>query len=246
MAIDAGAISTRIRPILGALKTTQLPVYRSVEPRPPAVPFITISRQVGGGAWTLAQRLVHQLNHDQPSDQPWTCWDRELVEKVAKDHHMSHELVESLENSSRLWLRDFFSGFASSRDWLNEEQVFQRVATTIRALAQAGKVVIVGRGGVHITRNMPGGIHVRLVAPLEKRIEYMADYLHVSRDAAAEHIRRTDRNREAFHKRYWPNQPMVAEMFTLTINSGLVEEAQAIQLIRALLPASVPAAVPAS
>ena len=40
----------------------------------------------------------------------------------------------------------------------------------VRALAEVGRVIIVGRGGVFITRDLPGGIHVRLVAPREWRV----------------------------------------------------------------------------
>jgi cytidylate kinase len=219
-----------------------LPVYREVHA--PATPFITISRQVGGGAWTLAQRLVERLNHEDPGQRAWTCWDRELVGKVAADHHMSEQLIESIEDAGPSWLADFFSGLAASDpDAPSQDQVVHRMSKTIRALAQAGRVVIVGRGGVHITHDMPGGLHVRLVAPLERRIEYMAEYLKTTRPKAAEHVRHTDAAREAFHRRYWPNKPLSPESFHLTINTGIVSEERAIGCILGLVPLHVSATV---
>jgi cytidylate kinase len=115
--------------------------------------------------------------------------------------------------------------------------VYRRVAGTINALAQAGRVVIVGRGGVCITRKLRGGVHVRLVAPLPQRISFMMRRFNLSAEAAAQQVRTRDRNREQFYRRYWPDHPLVAEMFTVTLNTeGLSEQ----QVVESLLPLIVP------
>jgi cytidylate kinase len=242
-AIDADAMAARVRPIFGALRSVPIAVHSTVfrEVSPPVPPFITISRQVGAGALTLAQRLVERLNRDDPAEQPWTCWDRELVGKVASEHHLAETLVESLEDSTPSWLEEFFAGLASNAgQWPSRDRVFSRVAQTIRALAQAGRVVIVGRGGVHITHNMPGGIHVRLVATLDRRIAHMVDFQKTTPQKAAEHVRRSDNIRDAFHKRYWPNRSLAPETFHLTVNTGTVSEERAIDCILELVPLHVP------
>ena len=184
-------------------------------------PFITISRQSGCGGRLFAAALVEQLNALNPHARAWTMWDRELVEKVAHDHQIASQLVESLEDSSRSWLEDFFSGLTLNAGpaHADELRVYRRVATTIRSLAQLGRVVIVGRGGVFITRGMPEGIHIRLVAPLDYRIKHVREELGLTESQSRNRIEQIDRNREAFHARYGPQRSLSPEHFSLTLNT---------------------------
>jgi len=110
-------------------------------------------------------------------------------------------------------------------------------ARTIRALATAGPTVIVGRGGVYATSDLPGGVHVRLVAPVESRVAHMAQQMNVPKETAAAEVRRLDRDREAFHRRYWPGQALLPEIFTATFNTAAATENQMVNCILALLPA---------
>jgi hypothetical protein len=124
-------------------------------------PFVTIAREAGAGGRSLSHALADALNQRDDTTR-WRAFDRELVEKVAADHQISETLVESLEKKTRSWLDELLvSGPESSFG------VYRRVAATIRALAEVGGAVIVGRGGVFVTEGLPGGIHIRLVAPLE-------------------------------------------------------------------------------
>lgn len=234
--VHPGTIADQVRPIMASIRTTAVPVSERVgEEHHPPSPFITISRQAGAGAWTLAQRLVDQLNSVESGEPPWTGWDRELVEKVAADHRIAAELVESLEDATHSWMGDLFAGlsFTEHPELADEARVYNRVATTIRALAQAGHVVIVGRGGVLITRNMPGGIHIRLIAPLDYRIANMARQFKCTKESARSWVHQMDRNRQQFYRRYWAGTPLTDETFALTLNAGLLSEEQ---MIRCILP----------
>ena len=227
-------LSENIRPILGAIRTVPIPAKLGEAPPPkPAVPFITISREPGAGAWTLAERLVDALNRDDPGEQQWTRWDRELVEKVAADFQISDRLVESLEKSHHSWLGDFLASLAFNEgpDLADEQRIFRKVASTVRALAQTGRVILVGRGGVFLTRQMPGGIHIRLVAPLEQRITNMAELLNVTRDQAEKTVREMTRLRDAFYRRYWPQEPLSPYLFTATLNTAALPPETAVRVI---------------
>jgi len=197
---------------------------RPAEPKP----FVTISRQGGAGGRAIAQRLVARLNALDPGEEPWAVWDKQLVEKIAEDHKIARELVESLGESSRTWLEEFLAALSIDSDE-TEARIYQMVASTIRALAHKGRVVIVGRGGVYITRSMPGGVHLRLVAPVEYRARHMADQLKVSYDEALSHVRKLDKQRAAFYRKYWPSKALTVEAFTLTINTAMVSEEQAVE-----------------
>jgi len=178
--------------------------------------FITISRQPGIATDEFASHLADRLSSLCSG---WKIWDRELVEKVAADHHIAAELVAALGQRGRTWLEDFIHGLAISVSPPEESAVYRRVATTIRALAQAGKAIVIGRGAVHITADLPGGVHVRLVAPWGYRVWRLAEELGISRDEAAREIERLEREREQFYRRYWQNHAPAPEIFSITLNA---------------------------
>lgn len=231
-------LSQNLGPILGALRSVPVPP-RPGEPVPlRADPFVTISRQVGAGAWPLAAKITDALNDGVPADaQRWTCWDRELVEKVAQDHHLARRLVEKFEDRNRSWLTDFFAAMATEggEHYTDEVRIFRDVASTVRALAQAGRVVLVGRGSLFITHGMPAAVHVRLVAPLEKRIEHMARMLKVSQDEAARQVRELTRRRGQFYHRFWPNNTMRPDLFHVTLNTAAMSTEAAVTIVKDLV-----------
>ena len=191
------------------------------------VPFITISRQAGAGGRTLAGALADRLNEQDPGERPWTVWDRELVEKVAHDEHIPQALVESLERGGpkRGAFLEFLASLSARDDEsLDEFQVYRRAAHTIRGLARAGRAILVGRGGVYATGDLPGGVHLRLVAPFQDRVAHMAQMMNLSEAAAAREVRRIDACRDAFHRRYWPDKALLPEIFTMTLNAAAIEE----------------------
>jgi len=225
-----------IEPILGYLRGTVAGRGAPGQRPTAALPFVTISRQAGAGGLALGNRLVERLNAGIWSDErPWSFFDKELVEKVAADHHIAQELVDTLEHANRNWVEEFFNGMSYTNRGASELKVFHSLVSTVRALAQAGRVVIVGRGSVLITQHMPGGVHVRLVAPLEQRIANIMRLHGESKDKAALRVKQLDDERDAFLRRWWPNQPLVAECFTTTLNSGVLTEDQMVNQVLGLL-----------
>lgn len=183
--------------------------------------FVTISRQPGAAGRSLGRRLVERLQEVDRAGQ-WSCWDQELVEKVSAEHDIEKTIVQMLEDGRHTWLTDLLGNLSSSdvRQHPDELKVYRRVATTIRALADAGRAVIVGRGGVFLTAGMPGGIHLRLVSPLSQRIAHTAEREGISRKQAEARVAEIERNRDAFYRRHWPGKSLGPEAFTLTLNSS--------------------------
>lgn len=73
----------------------------------------------------------------------------------------------------------------------------------IRALAARGKVIIVGRAGVCLTRQLPGGFHLRLVSPLPTRVRRVMAALSISDKEARRAILQRDRARASLVKNYF-------------------------------------------
>ena len=229
---------TTIHPIMGAIGSVPIPARISVGPVPkPVYPFVTISRAPGAGAIGVSHQLVDALNAElADGEQKWTCWDREIVEKVAADHNLSARLVEGLEEKDHSWIGNFLSAlsFADERH-VDEDVIYSRVKRTVEALASAGRVVIIGRGGVFITRHLPGGIHIRLVAPFDKRVQFMVKALGLNEKVVAAQIRAIEKNRRAFFKMHWPSKSLDADQFALTINTAEVEIPTIVQGLKTLV-----------
>jgi cytidylate kinase len=201
-------------------------------------PFVTISRQAGAGGNTLATALERRLNDVDPGDRPWTSWDKELVSKVALDHHLPASSVESLESEGThpTWFQEFLSALGTGEGAdLDEYQLFRRVAITVRTLALVGRCILVGRGAVYATSDLPGGIHVRLVAPLVHRIAHFAKIRGITEKEAASEVQRIDRERETFHHRYWPKRALLPEIFTITLNAEQIDEERMVDCILPLI-----------
>ncbi len=182
--------------------------------------FVTVSRQPGAGAISFSHRLAERLHQDGQGD--WSAWDRELVKKVSAEQGIAEEIIEMIPNRHHNWLDDLLQGFGISPNPPDviENRAYKQVATVIRALAAAGHAIVVGQGGTFITEQMPGAIHVRLVAPLEHRIKCTAEQNKISLHEAAARIVDIDQRRTEFYRRYWPGKVIAPETFTLTLNSA--------------------------
>lgn len=227
---------SRLSPIVAAVRSHVHTIGGQLDKAEPSPPFITISREAGAGGRTLMRSLVQRLNEldpPGPGQTPWNGFDKELVEKVSQDHNLHQTLVDLLGEQCHSWLYDVFAGLSAQT---TESQVYRRVAETIRGLAQGGRVVIVGRGGMLITHNMPRGVHIQVVAPFEYRVEQMARTLDCDHKHAASEVRRIDQNRMSFYKRYWPDIPLSPSVFTATFNSAAISEERMVDAVLPLIP----------
>jgi cytidylate kinase len=227
-----------IQPIMGAIGSVPIPAKISIGPvSQPVYPFLTISREPGAGAIGVGHQLADALNAELVGDEKkWTCWDREIVEKIAADHNLSERLVEGVVEKDHSWISSFLSSLSfTDTQHADEDMVYSRAKQTIGALASAGRVVIIGRGGVFITHRLPGGIHIRLVAPFEKRVAHMVKTFGLSEKTAAARIREIEKNRRVFFKMHWPNRSLAPDQFALTINTAEVESPAIVQGVKALV-----------
>ena len=201
----------------------------------PSHRFVTVSRQAGAAGRTFARELVEKLN-SLPHDRLWACWDQELVEKVSKDYDIEKALVAQLEQNPHNWVVEVLEGFTTpDKRHPDEMIVYRRVAMVVRALAEAGNAVIVGRGGAFLTADIPGGLHVRLVAPRIRRIAHVAEREGISEREAATKLTQMERARDAFYKRHWPDRALGPEEFTVTFNSDKLSIPQIVQAVLPML-----------
>jgi hypothetical protein len=184
--------------------------------------FVTISRQIGIRFPSLPQLVADALSATPSENQPaWSAWDREIIAKAVADYQLSEQRIKCVEQSGHSWLDNFISGLAGLPD---DFVIVHRLRDTVQQLAAQRHVVLVGHGAVFMTRDMPGGVHIRLVAPLRQRTENLARSLQISFSEAAERLKLLQRNWTAYLRRFWPTQSLAPETFAATFNAAALDE----------------------
>ena len=165
----------------------------------PHQPFVTISRQAGAGAETVARLLADKLNAKSATDeQPWTVFDKNLIGKVLEDQNMPQEIARHVHEDKDTTLKALVGELLGMHPsmWT----IFHHTSDTILKLARIGRCIIVGRGGSIITAKLKGGRHVRLVAPESVRLAHLKSHLKMEDKAAEKYLHDEDAGRRRYVK----------------------------------------------
>ncbi|MBV9490415.1 MAG: cytidylate kinase-like family protein [Verrucomicrobia bacterium] len=198
------------------------------EPHPLA---ITISREAGAGAVTIAQMVAERLRalEKTPGAPPWTVVDANLAEQVAKDHKLPERLKNLITEEARAPVNTAVEELLGLQP--SPWTLVQHTTETILRLAQLGRVILVGRGGNIITARLSHVLHVRLVAPWDDRVNHLARLSEVSHAEAARIAKSRDQARRAYLRRYFNVEIDDPTLYDLTLNTGRLGFARTADLI---------------
>ncbi len=191
---------------------------------------VAISRQTGTGAVIIAEKLAAYLQAEgSADDQPWTVFDKNLIAKVLEDHHLPARLAKFLPEDKINAINDMVDELLELHppSWL----IVHQSTETILRLAELGNVILVGRGAPVITRHMLSVLRVRLVGSLERRLTRVQQTEHLGREEALAFIRRTDRGRARYVKKYLRQDVADLLLYDLTINTDRLSDDKAARLI---------------
>lgn len=192
-------------------------------------PFVTISREFGCEATLLAHRLQDLLNQRCRPFFLWLAYDQELLDKVARELHLSRSLVEAVDGRRRNEMSALFDAILNRG--VNEALVFRKLAEVIRALAIHGHAIIVGRGSYLITQDLRTGLHVRLVAPRDWRIHKVASDRGLAITEAAKIVADGERERDQYIKTFFTHDPAHPFYHDLTIDNSRYNLAQLAEIV---------------
>ena len=166
------------------------------EPRREPRAAITISRQFGCEAYPLAELLGKELQ--QGTGEVWTVFDEALISRASRELELSEALLGNIGSESRLLdnLANLVPG------WHTQNEAYERLVRYILSIARGGSAIIVGRGGAVITQSLANCCHVRLEAPLERRVQSIQQRLGLDADEAKALVLDYERNRERFIERF--------------------------------------------
>jgi cytidylate kinase len=198
------------------------------------LPFVTLSRQAGAGAETVAHLLAEQLNaHLPPDAQPWTVFDKNLIAKVLEDADLPQEIAKLVHEDKDTTVQSIVGELLGLHPsmWT----IFHHTSDTILKLARLGRCIIVGRGGNLITAKLPGGVHLRLVAPEEVRRAHLVNGLKMDGPAAEKYLHNEDTGRRRYVKTNFERDIEDPLLYDAVLNTGRLGFAATADLAAAMV-----------
>jgi cytidylate kinase len=174
--------------------------------------IITISREMGTGAYAIAKELAKKLKY--------TLIDRVKIEELAPGYGLTKEILERVDEKP--------PSYRTAEDRLQAAHL-ATMELILLDCARKGNVIIYGRGGQDLIKGMGNVLKVRFVAPFEDRVEKYAEREWIDPDLARELIRKSDHQLGGFihfyFNRDWNDQLAYDLIFnTLSMSPGCMLE----------------------
>lgn len=167
--------------------------YRGQAPTPPPLTHprglsVAISREAGARGGTIARKVGELLG--------WQVFDQETLDYLMQNDTAREQLLAEVPGAARAWADTHFSRLHRDQK-LTADPDTAAMIRLLLAVAARGDAVIVGRGAGFL---LPpeSTVHVRVVAPFERRVAYFAQWARLTREEAAEEVRARDERRAAF------------------------------------------------
>ncbi len=106
-----------------------------------------------------------------------------------------------------------------------------QVAETMLHLAQAGHVILIGRGATVVTAQLQNVFHVRVVASLASRIEHVQQTHKLTAKAAADFVEKEDRGRRRYVQANFHARVDDELLYHMVVNTDLLPYADAVEVI---------------
>jgi len=165
---------------------------------------LTISREYGSGGFEIGNRVAERLGY-------------QFVDK--------ERLFQDMERAGPRWARvarevdEVCPTLWERHDWQYRGYVSQ-MESLILEYALAGNVVIIGRGGFFLLGGVPFCLRVRLVAPLEARLEAIMAREGLTREAARRLIAKVDSERACYIKANYGSDWDADSLYDLSLNTA--------------------------
>lgn len=176
--------------------------------------IITISRQMGSGGIPIAHKAAEKLGY--------MLVDGDAIMEVADQYGLTRESIELADEKP--------PHFSEKLD-RKHETALHLIELIVLEYAFKGNVIIYGRGGQDLLREVSSVLRVRIIAPLEDRIERWSEREWLDPDRARMLIRKNDQQRAGFIKYYFDRDWDDPLGYDLVINTQRLTEDSAVRMI---------------
>ena len=192
---------------------------------------VTISRQKGCGAFEISNLIIDKLNKLSYPDvkiPEWKLMSKEILEHSADQLKVAPSEVNTIIDMHEI--QRLFLSF-SSKSLPADATIKGTIREVIENAAKQGNVIIIGRGGVSITRNIENSVHIDLVAPYEWRVRRIATRDKVSIQEADKYVKDRDKQRESFKQYFLGTKQVDEHLYDLIINISTMKPDEVAEMI---------------
>ena len=183
-------------------------------------PVITISREYGCPSKIIAGKLAEELSRKftvKGETREWKVFTKEILWEAARELQIDPSRVKLVFDNERRGLFDSVLLAQFDKYYKSDKKIRNTIAKVITNIAREGHVIIVGRGGVAITRDIPASLHIMLRAPLEWRVARISESYKISVNEAKKTAIAIDNQRKEFRESF-KGKNNDYTWFDLTIN----------------------------
>jgi cytidylate kinase len=195
---------------------------------------ITISRQSGSEGTQIARVLCEELDY--------SIFEKPLMMQLATQ--LNTEAADATEHlpKARTLLERILNPFDAALEPGHETHKeisfdenslpsVDQISALIMAAYHHNNVVIVGRGSQVVLANKPDVLHVRIIAPLEKRIQTWMARDKLTYKDAEKRVHERDKAHVDFVKNFFDTDIRNPELYDLVINTDKLSIGDAADLI---------------
>ncbi len=197
-------------------------------------PVVTISRLYGCPAKKVAKKLTQELTEKMMvkgyKNIQWKIITKEIISEAARELELDPLKIKYVfDNEQKGFIDDIFSA-QLSKYYKSNRKIKNTISKVIRNIACEGYAVIVGRGGVAITRDIPKSLHISLEAPMAWRATRVSEKHELSLEEAVKYAKDIDKKRQLFRDTFQGKNTDYTE-FDLTFNCMTLSVDEIVKII---------------
>jgi len=174
------------------------------------IPVITVSMEPGSGGSLIAEKIADRLGFDY--------FHRDIIQGIAKSAKIRATVIDTIEKERLSGIEDFIASLYKNQ-YLYPGIYMEHLLKVVNTIANHGHAVIVGRGANFILPPEER-FSVRVVAPLEIRIQNVVRAYKVPAEKAKKRVIGRESRRSAFIRKSYNADISDPKNYDLTINTG--------------------------
>src|SRR5665647_163621 len=176
--------------------------------------IITVSREMGTGAYQIASKVAQRLKY--------TLIDGPRIKSLAVKYGLSPEMLQMVDEKP--------PSYVTAED-RKRAAALNAIELIILDLARKGNAVIYGRGAQDMLIGCNNVLRLRFIGDFEERVERFAEREWIDPDMARSLIRRSDHQRGGFIHFYFDRNWQDPSNYDLIFNTSRLSEATVVDCI---------------
>lgn len=190
---------------------------------------ITISREYGCPGIPIANEVSKALADANKTE--WSVVDKQIINQAAEELDIPAKLIDQIAKSKPKGVfEELFLSF-SDIHLPSDVKIKKTIARILRTVALHGNVVILGRGGAVLSRDLQKSVHVHLHASVAWRTGRVMKLENLKSEAEAIGRINVVDNERIFLRNYFAGENLGQNVFDVSYNCEYLSQEQVVKSI---------------